>query len=130
MKNKIVGAAESVAIIRDGDTVACSGFVGSGTPDALIEALEARFLETGSPKDLTLLFAAAPGDGKEQGLNRLAHPGLVKRAVGGHWALVPKLAKMAVEGAIEAYNLPLGTLTQLFRDIAGRRAGALTKIGM
>jgi propionate CoA-transferase len=130
MKNKIVGVEEAVAIIRDGDTVACSGFVGSGTPDALIGALEARFLKTGSPKGLTLVFAAAPGDGKEEGLNRLAHPGLVKRAIGGHWALVPKLAKMAVEGEIEAYNLPLGTLTQLFRDIAGRRAGTLTKIGM
>ena len=130
MRNKIVGAAEAVAIIRDGDTVACSGFVGSGTPDALIAALEQRFLETGSPKGLTLLFAAAPGDGHDQGLNRLAHAGLVKRAVGGHWALVPKLARMAVDGAIEAYNLPLGTLTQLFRDIAGRRAGTLTKVGM
>jgi propionate CoA-transferase len=129
-RNKIVSAAEAVAIIRDGDTVACSGFVGSGTPDALIMALERRFLDTGSPRSLTLLFAAAPGDGKDQGLNRLAHPGLVKRAVGGHWSLVPKLARMAVDGAIEAYNLPLGTLTQLFRDIAGRRAGTLTKVGM
>ncbi len=130
MKNKIVGVAEAVAIIRDGDTVACSGFVGSGTPEALIAALEQRFLATGAPKDLTLVFAAAPGDGKEQGLNRLAHPGLVKRAIGGHWGLVPKLARMAVDGEIEAYNLPLGTLSQLFRDIAGHRAGTLTKVGM
>ena len=37
---------------------------------------------------------------------------------------------MAVEGRIEAYNLPLGTLTQLFRDIAGHRAGTLTKVGL
>jgi propionate CoA-transferase len=130
MKNKVVSVAEAVAIIRDGDTVACSGFVGSGTPAALIGALEQRFLATGKPKDLTLLFAAAPGDGKDEGLNRLAHAGLVKRAVGGHWGLVPKLARMAVEGEIEAYNLPLGTLTQLFRDIAGHRAGTLTKVGM
>ena len=72
MKNKIVSAAEAVAIIRDGDTIACSGFVGSGTPDELIVALEQRFVETGSPRDLTLVFAAGPGDGKERGLNRLA----------------------------------------------------------
>jgi propionate CoA-transferase len=130
VKNKIVSAADALAIVRDGDTVACSGFVGSGTPDGLIGALEQRFLTTGAPKGLTLVFAAAPGDGKDQGLNRLAHPGLVKRAIGGHWALVPKLARMAVEGEIEAYNLPLGTLTQLFRDIAGHRAGTLTKVGM
>jgi propionate CoA-transferase len=104
--------------------------VGSGTPDELINALERRFLDTGAPRDLTLLFAAAPGDGKERGLNRLAKEGLIKRAIGGHWALVPKLAAMAVDGRIEAYNLPLGTLSQLFRDIAGHHAGTLTKVGL
>jgi len=130
MKNKIVSAAEAVAIIRDRDTVACSGFVGTGTPDELIIALEKRFLDTGAPRDLTLVFAAAPGDGKDRGMNRLAHPGLVKRVIGGHWSLVPKLGKLAVEEKIEAYNLPLGTITQLFREIAGHRAGILTKVGL
>jgi propionate CoA-transferase len=130
VKNKIVDTDEAVAIIRDGDTVAFSGFVGSGTPEELIAGLERRFTQSGSPRDLTLLFAAAPGDGKDRGLNRIAHEGLVKRAIGGHWSLVPKLSAMAVAGRIEAYNLPLGTLTQLFRDIAGHRAGTLTKVGL
>src|SRR5260221_6380933 len=102
MKNKIVSATEAIAIIRDGDTVASSGFVGSGTPDELIAALEKRFTETGSPRDLTLLFAAAPGDSKDRGLNRLARDGLVKRAIGGHWRLVPKIAAMALDGRIQA----------------------------
>ena len=130
MKDKIVSPDDAIAIIRDGDTVAFSGFVGSGTPEELIAALERRFVDTGSPRDLTLLFAAAPGDGKDRGLNRLAREGLVKRAIGGHWSLVPKLSAMAVDGRIEAYNLPLGTLSQLFRDIAGHRAGTLTKVGL
>ncbi|HSF48588.1 MAG TPA: acyl CoA:acetate/3-ketoacid CoA transferase [Burkholderiales bacterium] len=130
MKNKIVSAAEAIAIMRDGDTVACSGFVGSGTPEELIVAIEQRFVETGGPRDLTLVFAAAPGDGKERGLNRLAHAGLVKRVIGGHWALVPKLSALAIDDQIEAYNLPLGTLTQLFRDIAAHRAGIVTKVGL
>ena len=89
-KDKIVSADEAVALIRDGDSVSCSGFVGIGTPEELIAALERRFVETQGPRDLTLVFAAAPGDGKERGLNRLARPGLVKRAIGGHWALVPQ----------------------------------------
>src|SRR3712207_1597031 len=130
MRNKVVSAAEAVAIIRQGDMVATSGFVGVGTPEAVYLALEERFLETGQPRNLGLLFAAAPGDGKDKGLNRLAHEGLVRRAVGGHWALVPKLSKLALEGRIEAYNLPLGCVSQLYRDIAARRAGLLSRVGL
>jgi propionate CoA-transferase len=130
MRDKIVSAAESVAIIRSGDTVASSGFVGVGTPDAVIGALERRFLETGEPRDLSLVFAAAPGDGREKGLNRLAHDGMVKRLVGGHFGLVPKLARKAVSGECEAYNLPLGCVSHLFREIAGRKAGLLSKVGL
>jgi propionate CoA-transferase len=130
LKNKIVSTDEAIAIIQDGDTVACSGFVGIGTPDELLAGLEKRFAETATPRDLTLFFAAAPGDGKDRGLNRLAYEGLVKRVVGGHWSLVPKLGALAVNNKIEAYNLPLGTITQMFRDIAGHRAGVLTKVGL
>jgi propionate CoA-transferase len=124
VKNKIVSPDEAAAILRDGDTVSISGFVGIGTPDELIAAIERRFRATQRPQGLTLVFAAAPGDGKERGLNRLAHEGLVRRAVGGHWALVPKLSKLALDGRIEAWNLPLGCISQLYRDIAARGAPA------
>lgn len=130
MSEKLVSPEDAVAVIRDGDTVCVSGFVGIGTPDELLIALEARFLETGHPRDLTLVFAAAPGDGKEKGLNRLAHKGLVKRGIGGHWSLVPKLAAMAVSGDIEAYNLPLGCISQLYREIAGGKPGMYSKVGL
>ncbi|GJD80926.1 acyl CoA:acetate/3-ketoacid CoA transferase [Methylobacterium gregans] len=130
LKNKIVSADEAAAIIHDGDMVAVSGFVGIGTPDELILALARRFEATGAPRDLGLMFAAAPGDGKERGLNRLALPGLVRRVVGGHWSLVPKLGAMAVEGEIEAYNLPLGVVSHLYREIAAHTPGHITKVGL
>lgn len=130
MSDKLVSADEAVSVIRDGDTVCISGFVGVGTPDELLIALEKRFLDTGHPRDLTLVFAAAPGDGKKRGLNRLAHKGMVKRGIGGHWSLVPKLADMAVNGEIEAYNLPLGCISQLYREIAGGKPGMLSKVGL
>ena len=130
LKNKIVTADEAVAIVQDGDMVAVSGFVGIGTPDELILALAKRFTEGKGPRDLGLMFAAAPGDGKDRGLNRLAIPGLIRRVVGGHWSLVPKLGAMAIEGTIEAYNLPLGVVSHLYRDIAAKTAGHITKVGL
>jgi propionate CoA-transferase len=130
MQGKVVSGQDAVSVIRDGDTVCVSGFVGVGTPEELLIALEERFLATGHPRDLTLVFAAAPGDGKDRGLNRLAHDGLVRRAIGGHWSLVPKLAAMAVENRIEAYNLPLGVVSQLYREIAGAKPGMLSKVGL
>jgi propionate CoA-transferase len=51
LKNKIVSADEAIAIIRDGDTICVSGFVGIGTPDELILALERRFLKEGHPSN-------------------------------------------------------------------------------
>src|SRR5215207_1315523 len=130
LKNKFVSADEAAALIQSNDTVCVSGFIGISTPDELILALERRFLETRAPADLTLVFAAGPGDGKERGLNRLAHEGLVKRVVGGHWGLVPKLAQLALDNRVEAYNLPLGCISHLYRDIAARRPGTFSKVGL
>ena len=119
MKNKVVSAQEAIRLIRDRDTLVCSGFGVVGVPDELLLALQERFTSTASPRDLTLVFGGGPGDGKDQGLNRLAHDGLIQRAIGGHWALVPKLGQMALANQFEAYNLPLGVISHLYRDIAG-----------
>ena len=130
MVDKVVTLEDAIAIIDDNDTVCVSGFVGIGTPECLLRGLEERFRADQTPRDLSLLFAAAPGDGKDAGLNRLAAPGLVKRAIGGHWSLVPKLGAMAVREEIEAYNLPLGCISQLYRDIAGGKPGMFSKVGL
>lgn len=127
---KFVTAAEAVQHISDGATVATSGFIGGIVPEAILKAIKKSFLEKGTPRDLTSVFAAGQGDGKERGLNHFGEEGLLKRVVGGHFNLSPRIGALAMDNKIEAYNFPQGTLSQWFRSIAGRRPGIITKIGL
>ena len=128
---KIMSVSEAVkTYIQDGATITFGGFVGSAHPEEVSLTVEQEFLATGHPNNLTLLYCAGMGDGKEKGLNHFGHEGLVSKVIGGHWGLVPKLQKLALENKIAAYNLPQGVISQMYRDIAAGKPGVITHVGL
>lgn len=129
--SKIISLEQAVSMIKDGDKIGIGGFIGSGHPQEFSVGIEESFLKSGHPRDLTIMFSAGIGDGTDRlGLNKLGHEGLLKRIIGGHWGLIPKLQRLVFENKVEGYNLPLGTISLLFREIAGHRPGVITKVGL
>jgi len=118
---EVISNRRAAELIEDGWTVSTSGFTGSGHPEGISNAIEQRFVESGRPRGLTLLYAAGQGDRATRGTGHFGHAGLVKRIIGGHWGAAPRLGALAVANKVEAYNWPQGVIAQLYRAIAGRR---------
>ncbi len=127
---KVVTADEAAALVSTGSTVVSAGFVGAGHAEAVTAALERRFLTTGLPRDLTLVYSAGQGDRGLRGVNHFGNAGMTRVVCGGHWRSATRLSALALAEACEAYNLPQGVLTHLLRAIAAGQPGLLTRVGL
>lgn len=126
----VLTAKEAAMMVQDNMTVATNGFVASALPEELTSALEQRFIETGSPKNLTYFYAAGQGNRDGSGADHFAHEGMTSTVIAGHYNMAPKLGELINQNKIKAYNLPQGTLSQLYRDTAAGKIGTLTHVGL
>ena len=129
--SKVVDVTQAVALIEAGQTLAVGG---SGhllqVPDGVLAGLAARYDETGSPSGLTVVHTMGIGDNAIRGMGRLARPGLVRRFIGSHYGHNPEIMRMITNDEVEALGIPGGTLSLLYREIAGHRPGLVTKVGL
>ena len=128
---KLISAAEAAGLIRPGDHVLVSGSGGGhAIPEKVLEAVEARYLETGAPRDLTLIHVVGLGDRATKGAARFCHEGMMKRSITSALIDSPKMIDLAFADKIESWTLPQGVMSMMLRDMAAGRPGHITRTGL
>lgn len=128
---KFITTQEAAALIPNDALIGTVGFMLTGAPEEVLLEMEERYIKEQEPKNLTLIWASGVGDGgRVRGINHLCHDGMLKRTIGGHYGLIPRLVEMVNQNKVEAYNYPQGVLTSLFRTMAAGRPGLVTEVGL
>ncbi|MHB1405964.1 MAG: acyl CoA:acetate/3-ketoacid CoA transferase [Desulfitobacteriaceae bacterium] len=129
MKPTVMTGAEAASMIKDNYTVLTVGMTLAGASESVLKPLEQSFLATGHPRYLTLLHAAGQSN-RDRGIQHFAHEGMTRRIIGSHWGLAPKWMELISENKVEAYCIPQGQMTHLYRDMAAGLKGHFSKIGL
>jgi propionate CoA-transferase len=126
----IITAADAAELVRDADTLIVGGNGGTGAAEAVLAALEQRFLGGAGPHGLTLINITGVGAVTEKGLCHLAHEGMIARVIGGNFGLQVPFMRLVRDELIDAYNFPQGVMAQLCRAMAAKHPGVLTHVGL
>ncbi len=123
-------AREAVEHIKDGDCIINNSFLALVNPAQLMGELGKRRMETGSPNNLTI-YGVGFGDWNENSpCEAPVYSGAVSRVIVSHFTSTPETARRAVDGRLEAYNLPLGVMMHMVRASAAGRTDYITEIGV
>jgi propionate CoA-transferase len=125
IRPRVITADQAAALIPDGVTLATSGFVNIGFAHAIAERIEARFKESGHPKDLTLVHAAG-----QARIGHFAHAGMLNRVIAGYYGWSKEMQRLVLENEIEAYNWPQGVIVNMYRELAAGRKWHHSSVGV
>ena len=130
-KPDFISAKQAVDYIADGSTLCTIGMTLISASETILKEIERRFLEEGHPRDLTFVHTCGQAAMKMPGgMTHLAHEGLLKRVIGGHWGQSPMMMDLISDNKVEAFNLPQGQMSNMFHSMALREPGKLSKVGL
>ena len=123
MKNKVVSLEHAMGFINDGVTMMVGGFLGVGSPHAIIDATVKKGV-----KDITLISndTCTPGVGN----SKLIASKSVKTAIVSHIGTNPETGKQMMAGELEVKLTPQGTLAERIRAAGVGLGGVLTPTGV
>ena len=126
MRSKLVNKEEILSrYVQDGTSILIAGFGMSTVAEETVALLEKRFLETGHPRDLSIVIC-----GGNVVLERFAHEGMIAKLYGAHFGLSKKLNKMIAENKLQAWSIPQGIITHVIRAGGQGEKGLLSKVGL
>ena len=128
----VIESDEVGKLIKDNDMVAISGSGGSGSCEAILRAIRDSYIKNNHPKNIGVTCGISPGNLTEDevGMNMLAKPGLVGKAICAHLGMGKVFGNAIGNNEFPAFALPLGVINHLYRAIAGGELGIITHIGL
>lgn len=121
--NKIKTLKEAVEQIKDGAVIMVGGFMGTGTPEILIDAL----VEKGV-KNLTVICNDTGYPGR--GVSKLVAGKQISCLIASHVGLNPETGKQMSQGIMKVELIPQGTLAEKIRAAGAGLGGILTGTGI
>ena len=127
---KFVSLEEAVALIPDGATIMCGGFMGCGNAHKIIDALSKS-----GKGNFTLISndASQPGGplGEDYyGVAKLVHNGQISHLIATHVGLNPEVAVRMHDGSMKVDLIPQGSLAEMIRAGGAGLGGVLTPTGV
>ena len=135
MINKIMTADEAVAGVKDGMTIMVGGFLATGSPEVLMDALVRKGVKhlTVIANDGGLDVGQPAGEfaGKtSRGVGKLLDNHMVDHLIASHIGVNPKINEQIAEGTLRYTLVPQGTLADKIRAAAYGLGGVLTPTGV
>ena len=129
-KKPVITAKEAAAMIPEGATIMCGGFLACGQARAIVKELVASGKGGFTLIGNDMARAVGPKGEEFYGIAELIHNKQVKRVIATHVGMSPEVGEQSAAGTLEVNLIPQGTLAEMIRAGGAGLGGVLTPTGV